>query len=100
MKNNRFFLAVGVLLAMALVVSCSDDKDSGGAAVVSCKKNDSCWEVSASYNFGDDSPETECGYDSGVFSNEGCPSGWSKTCDDGHGTTYLYGENRTCEYEN
>jgi len=111
MKTNRFLLAACVSLAMVFTLSCSDDKNSGGGAVVSCTNDDwnnfkICMEVPASYEFeneegtGTETFEPECRYGrQGVFSNTACSSGWLKKCDDIDGmpfTYYIYTENITC----
>ena len=50
MKTKRFLLAAGVLLAMAITISCSSVDDGGGGnegAAISCKTDNACVEVSA-----------------------------------------------------
>ena len=119
MKTNRFLLAACVSLAMALTLSCSDDKNSGSGAVVSCKYMESgfpqplagqrqfetCWEVSASYKYygfphnGEDCrvmlPNGLCELNPeehcrGEFSNGNCEPGWVIKCGNKR-RIYIYG---------
>jgi len=79
MKTNRFLVAAGISLAMALTVSCSDDDDNGAVSSGSLKaclyqmpqQGSLCMQAEVPF------PKDKC--DSGTL-QESCPSNPDETC--------------------
>jgi len=114
MKTNRFLVAAGISLAMALTVSCSDDDDNGAVSSGSLKacfyqlpeqhgmpdgyKSGSfCQQIDVEF------PKEGCNGSKGGKLRESCPSNPDETCPmkiEGYDVdVFLYGyaAMRSCE---